>query len=106
MKDFGSNVKDVGQTLIDIVTETEGTADAFYENHESLAHRDVYFRFNPTDLDGVGMDEAGKGAIIRERTEIYAKHYQQRSSIRRFQEVAGKETSQSAQAQASWEEFA
>lgn len=90
------------------MTETEETAGEFYESHEDLANREVYFRFNPPDLDEVGMDEAEKRALIRDRTEGYATNYQQKPLIRRFQKAAGNEHSVSAQAQIEemqWQEF-
>ncbi|WPH02326.1 Hypothetical protein R9X50_00518900 [Acrodontium crateriforme] len=94
LRAFGENLKDVGQSLLDMATETDRTAERFYENHEDLSNRDGYFRFNPPYLDEVGMDEGDKQAIIRDRTEAYGSDFRERLYIRRFQEVAGTEPKQ------------
>lgn len=103
---FGESVKEVGKSLISIATETQRTADSFHENHEDLAIRDGYFRFNPPDMDEVGMEEAGKKAIIMDRTEAYGRDPVIKLFMRRFQQIVGEEQSASFQEQTSWREYA
>ncbi|KAK5698262.1 hypothetical protein LTR97_007223 [Elasticomyces elasticus] len=94
LRAFGTSLKAVGRSLIDIVTQTDHTAEAFFANHAELAQRNGYFRFNPTNLDEVGIDEAGKRGLIRSRTAIYARDSVIKDSMCRFQLIARNEPRQ------------
>ncbi|KAK5743050.1 hypothetical protein LTS12_024006 [Elasticomyces elasticus] len=88
---FGTSLKAVGRSLIAIATESEGTATAFLANHRDLAQRGGYFRFDPTNLDKIGIDEAEKRGDIQERTEIWAEKSHIKDEMCRFQMAARNE---------------
>ncbi|KAK3628161.1 hypothetical protein LTR56_018773 [Elasticomyces elasticus] len=91
---FGTSLKAVGRSLIAIATESEGTATAFLANHRDLAQRGGYFRFDPTNLDKIGIDEAEKRGDIQERTEIWAEKSHIKDEMCRFQMAARNEPKQ------------
>jgi calcium-independent phospholipase A2-gamma len=104
---FGERLKDVGQSIIDIATQTENTANNFYEAHQELTNRDGYFRFNPPDITEIGLDEAGKRGMIEARTEVYVSDPVVRQGMMlRFKQASGDEESASFRALNSFEEFA
>jgi len=103
---FGQSLKEVGESIIKIATETQRTANNFHEMHEELANRDGYFRFNPPDISDIGLEEASKRNIIEARTEDYIVDPVTRQYMVRFQQASGEEQSASIQAQELWEEFA
>ncbi|EXJ76783.1 uncharacterized protein A1O5_01291 [Cladophialophora psammophila CBS 110553] len=72
---FGSNLKQVATTLINIATETENTAKNFQINHVpslgSPSHK-KYFRFNVAKgLEEVGLEEHERKAQIAATTKVY-----------------------------------
>ncbi|PQE29437.1 patatin family protein [Rutstroemia sp. NJR-2017a WRK4] len=102
---FGERLKDVGQSIIDIATETTKTANNFYEMHEELTNRDGYFRFNPPDISEIGLDEVKGRGTIEARTEVYVLDPFVREWMLRFRQASGSEESASFQALNSFEEF-
>jgi hypothetical protein len=63
--------------------------------HRKLARRDGYFRFNPPDLNEVGLDEALKKDIIASRTEAYGMDAETVGMMERWKNAAGTEQSAS-----------
>ncbi|KAM3080720.1 hypothetical protein ACMFMG_005653 [Clarireedia jacksonii] len=103
---FGERLRDVGQSIIDIATETERSANNFYETHTELTNRDGYLRFNPPDITEIGLDEARKRNIIEARTEVYVVDHVVRERMFKFRQASGTEESASFRALNSYEEFA
>lgn len=72
LKDFGSDMKQVLQTLKSIATETEETEKRLFKNQGHLGIGGHYFRFNvDKGLGGVGLDEHEKVDQIEAGTELY-----------------------------------
>ncbi|KAM3069549.1 hypothetical protein ACMFMF_008766 [Clarireedia jacksonii] len=88
---FGERLRDVGQSIIDIATETERSANNFYETHTELTNRDGYLRFNPPDITEIGLDEARKRNIIEARTEVYVVDHVVRERMFKFRQASGTE---------------
>jgi hypothetical protein len=95
---FGDNVLSLMDSIKKIATETQETAETFHDVHKSLADRDGYFRFNPPDIDEVGLDEAGEKALVAARTEAYINDPDCKRSMARFRDVNGREESESNEA--------
>lgn len=93
LEDFGTKVTDVAKSIVRIASETQRTADTFYETHLELAKRDGYFRFNPTDIAVVLLDEASKKDIISSRTETYGNDPEVKRMVERCMIAAGNEQS-------------
>lgn len=69
---FGGNLVDVGQTLLQIATETEKTAESFHREHSELAIENRYFRFNVLHgLENVGLEDAAQLKKIMAATGRY-----------------------------------
>jgi hypothetical protein len=72
VKAFGGSLKDIGNTLKTMSTETEKTAHEFLREHTRLHTEQRYFRFNVLrGLENVGLEEAGKRAEIVSATRRY-----------------------------------
>ena len=71
--DFAPAVKDLGQRLVDVATETQKTAVQFYNDRRSdLVEESRYYRFNVDQgLVNIGLEEAQKKAIIIRATKEY-----------------------------------
>ena len=70
----GDSLSELAQTLKDIATETEATAQKFARNNRELLSRKnpKYFRFNVGHgLEHVGLEEASKKALILAATNRY-----------------------------------
>ena len=93
LEDFGKNVTEIAKSIVKIASETQRTANTFYDMHLELAERDGYFRFNPPDLTGVLLDEASKKDIIAARTEAYGNDAETKSMVKRWVLAAGNEQS-------------
>jgi calcium-independent phospholipase A2-gamma len=94
---FGRSLKEVGETIIKIATETQVTADRFERGHESLFNENHAFRFNPPDIDEVGIEDADQKGLIAARTESYGNDADTRRRLTNFKEAAGEEQSASMQ---------
>jgi len=69
---FGTTLRQVGETLKTMATETEKTAEKFRRDNPQLHEQCRYFRFNVLrGLEKVGLEEAGKRAIIVAATRRY-----------------------------------
>ncbi|PVH70050.1 FabD/lysophospholipase-like protein, partial [Cadophora sp. DSE1049] len=84
MKKIGSSLKDFGSTIIKMASDTQKTANTFHRLHQDLADVDGYFRFNPPDLDEVGLDEASKKSLISQRTAAYGRELEVEKAMKRF----------------------
>ncbi|KAM7214398.1 hypothetical protein V8F06_010236 [Rhypophila decipiens] len=74
MKDFGGNLAEIANTLKSLATDTQRTAERFYQNHAELGVGDGrYFRFNVDNsgLSDVRLDEQEKKEQIVAATEMY-----------------------------------
>lgn len=90
---FGKSISEVAKSIIQIASETQKTANKFYEMHQELADRDGYFRLNPPDLSEVLLDEASKKNIIASRSEAYGNDPETKKMVRRWVAAAGNEQS-------------
>ena len=88
MKKIGSSLKEFGETILKRVSETQRTANDFLRMHEELDNNNGYFRFNPPELDEVGLDEAGKKDIIQQRTEFYGQEVEVVKTMKKFSGIA------------------
>jgi predicted acylesterase/phospholipase RssA len=77
-KDFGSNLLEIGRSLISIATETENTHIRFQETfmNRQKANSDIsgaiYLWFNVSSgLEGVGLDEYDQSSKIASATRAY-----------------------------------
>lgn len=91
----GEKLQDVARSIIAIATETQATAVTFHKMHIGLARNDKYFRFNPPDINDVGIDEAGKRALIAARCEAYGDDPDTEAILERWRDAGGIEKSTS-----------
>ncbi|USP81106.1 hypothetical protein yc1106_08380 [Curvularia clavata] len=91
LEDFGKKATDVAKSIVRIASDTQRTADTFYESNLELAKRDGYFRFNPTDIAAVLLDEASKKDVIASRTETYGNDPDVKRMIERCVIASGNE---------------
>lgn len=72
IEEFGESLKDVAKSLVAIATETETTANRFYEDHGDIVNDDRYCRLNVQNgLEGVGLEEHQKNNFIIAVTNGY-----------------------------------
>ncbi|KAM0805350.1 phospholipase [Usnea florida] len=71
--DFGPGVRDLGRRLLGVATETQQTADQFYNDRRpDLLEEQRYYRFNvDRGLTNIGLEEAQKKATIIRATKEY-----------------------------------
>ncbi|KAL8861899.1 MAG: hypothetical protein Q9178_001768 [Gyalolechia marmorata] len=75
--------KFLAKTLLDIVTETESTADSFINRWRQQHETKRYFRFNVHQgLQDVGLEEHNKQGTIEAATYEYVGHTEQKSRLR------------------------
>ena len=95
LKAFGRNLKQVGQTLIDIVTDTDDKAAAFARVHPEYDGEGAdrrYFRFQVAQgLESVGMAEHKKIKEMAAATQIYMENTDQAGSklLKLFKNLIG-----------------
>lgn len=71
------------ETLVQIVTETEETAENFAASWASQLDRRQYFRFNVEQgLQGIGLEEYNKKREINSATQSYLNDPQQKLNLR------------------------
>jgi len=69
---FGSSLSAIGQSLKDMATQTETTAENFLRAHTKLDTEHRYFRFNvASGLEAVGLEDATEMARIVNATRRY-----------------------------------
>lgn len=72
VKAFGGSLKSIGETLKNMSTETETTAESFLRRYTRLHDDQRYFRFNVlSGLGDIGLEEATKLALISAATRRY-----------------------------------
>ncbi|KAH7304220.1 acyl transferase/acyl hydrolase/lysophospholipase [Rhexocercosporidium sp. MPI-PUGE-AT-0058] len=72
VKAFGSTLKTVVETLKDMSTETERTAESFLQEHTDLDSDRRLFRFNVEQgLEDIGLEESQKQYLIAAATYRY-----------------------------------
>lgn len=72
LKPFKDDVLHIGETLIDIATETERTAEQFRREQQLLNSTGRYYRFNVVQgLEDIGLEEAKKVNKIAAVTRMY-----------------------------------
>ena len=78
-----SMIKFLGQTMVDIATETENTAKKFIARWADHFDKKRYYRFNVDQgLQSVGLDEHMKKGAIEAATEGYLNHTEQKFRVR------------------------
>lgn len=84
MKAFeDSIIKFLGQTVVEIATETEATEMSFIARWAGHYDKKRYFRFNVDQgLQHIGLDEHKKKGAMESATEAYLKHVTQRFRVR------------------------
>jgi predicted acylesterase/phospholipase RssA len=84
---FGTNLRAVAKTLLDIATETEQTAESFASEHKNIVLQRRYLRLNVLKgLEGVGLEEASKKNDIEAVTEAYGVSLDVRMKLQAFRE--------------------
>lgn len=70
------------KTLVALATQTEDTAKTFVDRHRRLYEKKRYFRFNVQQgLQGVGLEEYKKEALIEAATVEYMDGQETKSSV-------------------------
>ncbi|KAG4422097.1 hypothetical protein IFR04_004724 [Cadophora malorum] len=88
LKEIGTSMKSFGETLLAIAVQTQRTAITFHKMHKSLADNGGYFRFNPPDLQEVGLDESKKRGLIQQRCRDHGQDPDVEDAMRRFKTSA------------------
>jgi patatin-like phospholipase/acyl hydrolase len=68
---LGGNIKELAQSMIKLVTQTEKTAEDFYSLNRDMVNRGMYFRFNVPGLATIGMQEYKELDAIESHTIAY-----------------------------------
>jgi len=82
--EFGSDIKAVAKSIIQIAEATETTGEDF-RNSNRLADRGAYYRFNPPDVYNIKMDNYKMGGNIQALTAVYLNTGDTKEKIKRFQ---------------------
>lgn len=78
-----SMLKFLGQTVVEIATETENTEKRFIARWARHFDEKRYFRFNVEQgLQGIGLDECNKTGVMEAATEGYLTHMTQKFRVR------------------------
>lgn len=91
---FGSDIKAVAKSIIQIAEATENTNDDF-RNSTGLADRGVYYRFSPPDIYNIKMDNAELRGNIEALTETYLRTEDAGEKMKKFRKNIGQEKSRS-----------
>ena len=76
-------IKFLGQTMLEIATETENTERRFIARWAGHFDEKRYFRFNvDQELQNVGLDEYKKKGAMEAATEEYLTHVTQKFRVR------------------------
>ncbi|TIA10262.1 hypothetical protein D6C81_08388 [Aureobasidium pullulans] len=71
-KPFKGNIKRIVDSMKAILTQTERTADDFYQSHPGMVSKELLFRFNVLQgLEDVGLEEYEAIAAIADATHSY-----------------------------------
>jgi patatin-like phospholipase/acyl hydrolase len=81
-KPFRGNLMAIVERMKNIVTQTERTANDFYQSHNSLVTNDLLFRFNVAhNLSQIGLQEYKEMSAIADATQVYLGHGETRSKL-------------------------
>lgn len=87
VNDFGSALKEVGNALKDMATETEKTHENFMREHARLYRKKRYYRFNVQEgLQGIGLEETNR---LHDIVTAAARYLAQEEHKSRMDECAG-----------------
>ncbi|KAI5252859.1 phospholipase, patatin family protein [Aureobasidium subglaciale] len=102
-KPVEESILGVANTLLNIATETETTANLFHRDKSDLFDKRICFRFNvPRGLGDIGLAEAAQLGVIKSMTRSYLQTEAVQSEIRRCVERLGeRQTVQPAQVSSS-----
>jgi predicted acylesterase/phospholipase RssA len=71
-KQFKGNLKTIVERMKDIVTQTERTANDFYQDHDDLVSNDLLWRFNVAHgLADIGLEEYKEKSAMADATQTY-----------------------------------
>ena len=85
---FGSYPSELANTLLQIATETEQTAELFSKEHCDLVEDDQYFRFNVDQgLENVSLEESDKIGPMSAATRKYLETNAVRRMLRAWRET-------------------
>lgn len=87
---FGKSIWAVGREIINIATETQAAANRFESEYEDLFAEDRAFRFNPPDINEVGLEDASEKAIIAVRIAEYCNNPENEGHLTRFKNAVSK----------------
>lgn len=86
LKPYGSSLLEIAQTLKEIATDTEKTAESFHRAHTELDDGNRYFRFNVHQgLDNIGLEDATQKNKIMAATSRYVAQ----ESVRKQMKLCG-----------------
>jgi len=72
IESFGESLKGLAETLVQISTETEDTAETFHRTHLQFSNSGRYCRFNVLNgLQNVGLEEIERTPFIMSTTKHY-----------------------------------
>jgi hypothetical protein len=72
---FKGNLKTIVQRMKDIVTQTERTANDFYQGNLNMVNNNLLFRFNVTHgMADIGLQEYEEISAIADATQTYLDH--------------------------------
>lgn len=72
---FRGNIKAIVESMKKIVTETERTAEAFYDDHSDLVAKELLFRFNVTyGLSDISLQDYKQVDQMADATQTYLDH--------------------------------
>jgi predicted acylesterase/phospholipase RssA len=71
-KDFKGNIKAVIESMKEILTQTERTANDFHQSHADMVKENLLFRFNVSrGLANIGLEEYREAGAIADATQTY-----------------------------------
>ena len=88
---FGKSILAVGREIINIAIESQAAANRFEDEHEDLFTEDRAFRFNPPDINEVGLEDASEKAIIAIKIAEYCNNPENEGRLTRFKNAVSRE---------------
>ncbi|ORY62121.1 uncharacterized protein BCR38DRAFT_233197 [Pseudomassariella vexata] len=85
MSPFGKNLKNLGETLIKISTDTEQAAERFEKTVVRInGLSGLYFRFNARGLEKVGLEDHKSLCMIAAATNSYLNEHETLQKLNAF----------------------
>ncbi|KFY85790.1 hypothetical protein V498_07664 [Pseudogymnoascus sp. VKM F-4517 (FW-2822)] len=79
---FSGNLKQIANSIAEIVTDCDRTADDFYNRKEYMIDKGCYFRLSVTHgLGSIGLEEHDHINEITDRTEVYLSRGEPRTKL-------------------------